>query len=266
MSATSNTSQADGATTSETANDIPPMMRLPIELRNLIYEYATTRPEWLPPYQENFTPRPLKDLPPQPQAFLMPNSSDFNAPWLMYHPLSRVNKQLRAELSTFIHTTSMPVVARVHNLDFSHVIHFLSTLEEDRQNAFKVKHDGTSERKLTIELQGPYTASCLVTLPRWIEFVHSFAGPGKWAELTSLYKTVPTFPDGESDRWSRVPIPAMMDVQQAIENCAPGGGKLEANKIVQTLYCRFRAETSYRRPTWDDIVEVVRSKVGVWTW
>jgi hypothetical protein len=266
MSATSADSQADGATSRETPIDVPPILRLPVELRDIIYDYATTRPEWLPFYQKNSTPRPLKDLTPQPQAFLMVNSSDSDAPWLTYHPLSRVSKQLRAELSTFLHTTSMPVMARVRNLDFSHVIHFLSGLEEDLQNAFKVGLDGNSKRKLTIELQGPYTVSCINTLPCWIEFVHSFVGPGKRAEIAALYKTVPTFPDGESDRWSRVPIPAMMDVQQAIEHCAPGGGKIEADKTVQTLYCRFRAETSYHRPTWDDIVEVVRRKVVVWTW
>jgi hypothetical protein len=270
MSATSVTSEVDRAMNSETANDIPPILRLPVELRTIIYDYATIQQEWLPvdlasathhipsetlayflecakdPRRKVIFKGLLKDLTPQQRGFLTTQRSDFDAPQLTSsHPLSRVNKQVYAEFSEFLRTSSMPVVATVRNLDFSHVIHFLSTLEKLRQNSFKVGLDGNSERKLTIGLQGPYTASCMNSLRLWIEHVHLFVGPERSAELATLYKIIPVFPDETGTYSSSIPMLVMMGIDKFLGHCAPGGGKIEARKIVQPLYHRFRREYSF---------------------
>jgi hypothetical protein len=265
-SATSATSEADRATTREITKDVPPILRLPVEPRNVIYNYATAREDWPAHLQgESVSKDSLKDLTPQPQALLMPNKSDFGAPLLMYYPLSRVNKQLRAELSTFIHTTSMPVVARVRNLDFSHVIHFLSALEKGAQDAFEVRLDGTSERRLSFELQGPYTASCMGGLRQWIEYVQSSVEPGDrpGAELASLYKTVPTVFDENGGKLPRVSMTTLMDIIGYHGRCAPGSGRTEADKIMRACYYRFRVDYSFTLTSsrYENMMNAVQSKL-----
>lgn len=79
----------------------------------------------------------------------------------------------------------------MHNLEFQHVTEFLSTLEAIHLEDFKVRQDGTSARKLVIELHSSYTNSCMENLASWINEVLLLAGPERTAELAVLYQTLP---------------------------------------------------------------------------
>lgn len=146
----------------------------------------------------------------------------------------------------------MPVVSRVREFDFSRIRHFLSTLEEVHQDTFMLRDDGSPDRKLTIELQGPYTTSCMANLQRWIEYVDVFVGPEKKAELSTLYKTIdsddlkravtpwttpPQCRHFDDDLHRRIPITVLKDVLEYHDSLAPGGGEIEVHKLMRTLYC-----------------------------
>lgn len=155
-------------TTCQPSMDLPPILKLPVELRYMIYSYATDEQQWFAPESEQSQPLPLGQnrfgrrhfrdnsngaLFPRHKAFLTSNRSDPDKAQLTcIHPLARANKQLCIELSEFPRTSSMPIVSRVRDFDFSHVQHFLSTLEEVHQDRFKLRHNGSPDRKLTIEL------------------------------------------------------------------------------------------------------------------
>lgn len=156
----------------------------------------------------------------------------------------------------------MPVVSRVRDFDFSHVQHFLSTLEEAHQGPFKLRRDGISERRLTIELQGQYTTSCMKNLHRWIEYVDAFVGPEKRAELCTLYKTIdsddlkhtviplmdlPLSRHFDDDLHRRVPITVLKDVLRYHDSLAPGGGEVEVHKLMRTLYCCLASDWMYQK-------------------
>lgn len=146
------------------------------------------------------------------------------------------------------------VVATVHNLEFQHVTHFLKTLEGKSLDAFQVRQDGTSDRRLMIELHAPYTNSCMETLPIWIDTVHSLAGPGKRAELAILYKIAPT-PGYDI----RAPAPLIVQLYDYHKQRGPGGGKIEAYKFLVTLYARSQADCymrNYPRVTLEPYVSV----------
>lgn len=246
--------------------ELPPILKLPVELRYQIYTYATDEQQWFAPESERIRPLPLgrnrfgqrhfRDnsdgaLFPRHKAFLTTNTSDPNKAQLTCaHPIARVNKQLRVEMSGFLRTSSMPIVSRTRDFDFSHVQHFLSTLEDVHQDTFKVRPDGTSARNLTIELQAPYKKSRMKNLRHWIEYVDAFVGPEKPAEFCALYKTVdidgpmrtaitmivlPRFPYHDADLYKCLPLAALEDVQKYRASIAPGGGRIEVNKIVATL-------------------------------
>ena len=247
------------------AMDTPLILKLPVELRYLIYSYATDEQQWfaqdpkllepLPLGQNRFGQRHFRDssnraLFHRQRAFLTSNTSDRNKAQLTCaHPLARVNKQFRIELSDFLRTSSMPIVARVRDFDFSHVQHFLSTLEVTHQDTFKVRHDGTSARKFFIELQGPYTTSSMENFQRWIQYVDPFVGPENGAELSALYKAVETVgPNREaitaivlpsSQFYAGLcrcfPIAALKEVREYHANVAPGGGRMELEKIEATV-------------------------------
>jgi hypothetical protein len=253
MGATSATSEANGAISSDTTNDVPPIMRLPVELRNIIYDYATTREDWPTHRQGEWVSKgPLAALAPRQRAFFTNKSSDPEATQLIYsHALSQVNKQIRADFSEFVRASSIPVVARVQNLDFSRVIHFLSALEMDLQNAFKVGLNGNSKRKLTIELQGPYSLYPIQGLRTWGAQVQSFLGQGEKAELAALYKTVPEPLEEDEHYIFRVHRMLVVYVHGCHEHCAPGGGRIEVGKVVQTLLCRYQTECRWRGQSCD---------------
>lgn len=292
MSLTNATPQDESATP---AKNISPFLRLPVELRYIIYSFATDEPEWFTPdpkeaallsMNANYDPRRRFARRPhnqrlfqQQRAFL---TTDSHEPQLTCaHPLSRANRQLRAESSTFLRTASIPVVSRVRDLNFAHVQRFLSALEEVHQHAFQVGHDGVAARKLTIELQGPYTASCISNLQRWIDFVHVFIGPEKRAELFAFYKTIsvdgpkpvavflPLMParggklmrTGNEDLCTRVPIPVMLDVLEYYGSIAPGGGEIELDKIARTLHHRHWREFWMLCTTDQEVSRVIKSMI-----
>jgi hypothetical protein len=266
--------------------DPPPILKLPVELRYLIYSYASAEKQWFAPESEQIQPLPLGQnrfgqrhfrdnsdgaLFQRHKAFLTTNMSDLNKPQLTCaHPIARVNKQLRVELSGFLRTSSMPIVSRVRGFDFSHVQHFLSTLEEVHQDKFKLRHNGSPDRKLTIELQGQYTTSCMKNLQRWIEYVDGFIGPGKLAELSSLYKTIDSdhselmaAPLGiavrsrhfDDDFHRRIPITVLKDVLEYRDSLAPGGGEIEVHKVVRTLYCWLGSDWMFQQ----DHVDILKA-------
>jgi hypothetical protein len=246
--------------------DLPPILKLPVELRYLIYSFATDEQQWFTPDSKQIKPFPLGQnrfgqrhfrdnsdagLFQRHRAFLTTNTSDPNKAQLTCaHPLARVNRSLRVEVSEFLRTSSMPVVARVRDFDFSHVQCFLSTLEEVQQDTFKVRHDSTSGRSLTIELQAPYKPSRLDNLRSWINFIDAFVGSEKKAEFCALYKTVdidnpmrtaittivlPPSKYFDADLFEYLPIAALKDVEKDRARIAPGGARIELNKIVATL-------------------------------
>jgi hypothetical protein len=254
MSATSATSEADRAISSDITNDVPPILRLPVELRNIIYNYATIREEWPTHRHGEWVSRgSLATLAPRQRAFLTNKSSDPEATQLINsHALSQVNKQVRADSSEFVRTfSSIPVVTKVQNLDFSHVMHFLSGLEDSSQDAFKVGHDGNSKRKLTIELQGPYSLYPIQGLWTWGAQVQSFLGQGEKAELAALYKTVPEPLEEDEHYIFREHRMLVVYVHGCHEHCAPGGGRFEVGKVVQTLLCRYQTECRWRGQSCD---------------
>lgn len=182
MSPASSSLQNENVTACQSSMDLPPILKLPAELRYQVYSYATEEQQWFAPESERIQPLQLGlnrfgqrhfrnnsdgALFPRQKAFLTTNTSDPNKAQLTCaHPIARVNKQLRVEMSGFLRTSSLPIVSRVRDFDFSHVQHFLSTLEDVRQDKFKLRHNGSPDRKLTIELQGPYTTSCIENLQR----------------------------------------------------------------------------------------------------
>lgn len=266
MSPASSNLQNKTVTTCQSSMELPPILKLPVELRYQIYTYATDEQQWFAPESERIRPLPLgrnrfgqrhfrdtsnATLSERHKAFLTTNTSDLHKARLTCaHPIARVNKQLRLEMSDFLRTSSMPIVTRVRDFDFSHVQHFLSTSEEAHQNTFKVRHDGTSGRYLIIELQAPYTTSSTENLRRWIEYVEFFVGPEKRAELSALYKTIdvdnpmraaitmivlPQSPFHDADLYRCLPITAVEDAQKYCDKIKPGVGRIEVNKIVATL-------------------------------
>lgn len=144
----------------------------------------------------------------------------------------------------------MPIVSRVRDFDFSHVRHFLSTLEVVYQDAFKVQHDGISGRYLIIELHEPYTKSSMENLHRWIAYVNAFTVSEARAEFCALYKAIEI--DGPNraeviviilppSRYHDValyrclPIAALKEIREYRANIAPGSGRIEVSKIVAVL-------------------------------
>jgi hypothetical protein len=144
----------------------------------------------------------------------------------------------------------MSVVTRVTGLDFQHVSHFLSSLGKQQKDAIRVRPDGTSDMRLTIELQGPYIKSSMENLHRWIEYVALFVEPERGAELSALYKTIDT--DGpnrtaitwialpqhqyhDTEIYKCLPMVAVKDAREYRDRMAPGVGRIEVNKIVATL-------------------------------
>ena len=278
MNLTSADTQNESVTIATTAMDLPAILKLPVELRYLIYSYATGEQQWFAPESEQVQPLPLGQnrfgqrhfrdnndgaLFQRHKAFLTTNTSDpHKAQLTCAHPIARVNKQLRVELSEFLRTSSVPVVSRVRDLDFSHVQHFLSTLKEVHQDKFKLKPNGSPDRKLTIELQGPYTMFCMENLQRWIEYVNGFLGPEKRAELASLYKTVedeqpkriaaplvidPLSRHVDDDFYWRIPVTVLKDVLEYHDSLAPGGGEIEVHKLMRTLYCWLGSDWMFRQ-------------------
>jgi len=171
----------------------------------------------------------------------------------------------------------MPVVTTVNGLDFQHVFRFLSSLGEERQNAFGMREDGTAGRKLIIELQGPYTTACVPKLRKWIEQVQSFTGPGKHGELATVHRAL-----GDDPRPMRVSFvlklmatlqsggcqsqpgcdrfPVFREVQAYRKQIAPGSGDNELCKILKVLYARFRQEVWLHEKEHEEILEAVTGR------
>jgi hypothetical protein len=151
----------------------------------------------------------------------------------------------------------MSVVTRVTGLDFQHVIHYLSSLGERQRNAMRVREDGNSGMRLTIELQGPYTTSSMENLRRWIDYVDAFVGSERLAELGACYKTIDRegldhkaviviviWPSQNYDPELNRCIPASLldDVREYHESVARGGGEVDLEKILAALYCCWRLD------------------------
>jgi hypothetical protein len=138
----------ENVTTCQPSMDSPPILGLPVEIRYPIYSYATDQQEWLAPESERIQPLALDRnrfgqrhfhdnsddaLFPRRKAFLITNTSDPHEPQpTCARSTARVNNHLRVELSESLRTSSMPGVSRVRDFDFSHLEHYLSTLEEVR--------------------------------------------------------------------------------------------------------------------------------------
>lgn len=168
------------------------------------------------------------------------------------HPLSCSNKQLRAEFSHFLCTAAIPLVTRVRNFDFQHVTHFLLTLEEAQKDAFRVGHDGSSARKLILQLHGPYTKPCIDNLQTWIEQVRAFVGPGRLDELNTSHETIPRPQFDINIRRDCVPLwRRIREVQESME-C--GAGEVEAAKIMEAFRSRAYADDSMHAPEHTAIV------------
>jgi len=269
--------------------DLPPLLKLPVELRHLIYSYAIDEQQWFAPDSKQIETLPLGQnrygqrhfrenrngtLVQRQKAFLTTNTSDPNKAQLTCaHPVSRVNKQFRVEVSEFLRTLSMPIATKVRDFNFSHVQHFLFNLGGVYQDAFKLLHDGSSDRRLTIELQGPYTTSCMENLHRWIEYVDTFVGSERLAELGALYKIIdsdcpkhaanpsmvlPLFGHCDDDLHRRVPITVLKDVLEYHGSLAPGGGEIEVHKIMRTVYCWLALDWMYKQEHVDILTAVWR--------
>ena len=292
MSPASLSPRNENVTTCQSAINLPPILKLPVELRYLIYSFATDEQQWFAPASQQIQPLPLGQnrfgqrhfrdnsdagLFQRHKAFLTTNTSDpLKAQLTCAHPLARVNKQLRVEVSEFLRTSSMPIVARVRDFHFSHVQHFLSTLEEVHQNSFKLRHNGSPDRKLIIELQGPYTTSCMENLQCWIEYIDAFVGSEKRAELSALYKIIdsddpkhtinpsmdlPLSRHFDDDLHRRIPITVLKDVLEYHDKLAPGGGEVEVHKVMRTLYCWLGLDWMFQQEHMD-ILKAVWIRFG----
>lgn len=107
-------------------------------------------------------------------------------------PLSEVNRQLRAEFQHYLHAASVSnaTVARVRNFDFHNVLQFLSVPNEKPLNDFKLQSNGQFTRRLTVELHGFYTKSCMENLESWIDYINLLLGTDNTAELAIFYENV----------------------------------------------------------------------------
>lgn len=266
MDSTNATPHKENASSNEAVISPPPILRLPVELRDIIYSHVIHQPPWpsqkiircschdnpVAPtkcsWHKEFRAQgrlayrgPLDTLTYPRAAFLAANRHDSEGPYLTCaHNLSAASKQLRADFSRSLQTSSRTIVARVQNLDFQHVIHFLSTLERAQQDAFKLRHDGSFARRLIIELHGPYTESCMRTVESWITAVHSIVGVKKHGEFAAFYKIVPV--PQYNDLNERAPEWLVLQLQDCYERLPPGGDKWEAEKIMKTFYTRLKYE------------------------
>lgn len=270
MASTNASSHRERPSSDQSTTSTPSLLGLPVELRDIIYSHVIFQPPWPP---EGFTrcschdplgqvarcaahcPNPLRGrlayraplnkLTQKRPVYLAPSKTTASEFQLLYSsPLSFANKQLREDFSRFLHTAPLNVVARAYDFDFRHIVQFLSRLGGTHQDDFRVRRDGTSARKLIIELHGPYTESYMDNMHQWLKQAHTFAGPEEEAELATLYRIPMACPPMICDMDAINPL-VKVDANLN-EGMAPGGGKTEAGKIAFTINASDALHTHYR--------------------
>jgi hypothetical protein len=151
--------------------------------------------------------------------------------------LAEANWHARYEISDFLERSAIPIVARVHNFNFDHVISYLETSTAGLAQ-HTVRSDGIVPRRLVIELCGQYNKHWRENLDRWVDAITKLL-PIDEAEFGGLHKVVST---NESSLF-RVPghVRIMRVVQLMWLQQLRGAARLALEKIFWTFYGRWRA-------------------------
>ena len=226
---------------------LPPLFRLPQELRDIIYSYVLFEEEILG--MDDF--RKHKDSRPEPRSLVLATKryaayiferEDEDIRLTTKAPLGQVSRHLRVEISRFLESNDFRVVARVQNLSFDHVSRYLQRLSL-RGNLARhtVCEDGRIPEPLMLELAGPYDQDCIASLNRWIKSVDELF-PDRNAELGALRKTV--LNASPQNRFQNRASPAIIRKAGAMhDEWKLGAGRWELEKVFFVLYIRYRVET-----------------------
>ncbi|CZT17615.1 uncharacterized protein RCC_03452 [Ramularia collo-cygni] len=244
-------------------------LRLPAEIRELIYEYLLNsktemylptpkdpikRRNWQENYRRVIPPR-LSSTGSRQQAAIddldwetkrvEPNFISFtcrekrtiflgeDGHAFSNSPLACVNRQLRREVTGYLHLCAEEVIAQVLNFDFDNIIHYLASLPATQQAGFGVSRSGTYEKLLRIEICWPYDETCRANLERWLNYLGGFVGAdGELAVVLKMNWSKLQFLTGKAELKLR-----MSELQLAHEGRSKGPAKLELYRLMCAFQC-----------------------------
>lgn len=215
------------------------LQQLPQELRDEIYKHILLEEEEVRPAHPS-SPRYLDVVSvPRAQARLLGTGFENGSAVLSAPvPFCQLNQRLRIEASQYLESSKLPIVTRVRNFDFDHLIRYFTVPESNRRlQSHAVREDGTIPRRLIIEFTGPYNTHWRANLLRWIKYLDERL-PANAPEFGALHKTV--FWDGRGS--TRTPPKIVQEVQQMYHGWPVGAGRQELYKVSIMLYARWRRE------------------------
>lgn len=232
----------------DTESDASALLRLPRELRDEIFAYVLLGQEEIslkrcarlqPTHGEVWT---VLDPRYQTQIAEDGSSCEFTAiarDKSTPAPLGQVNRQLRIEVSEFLEHSGLPVVARVRNFDFEHVLHFLVTPDsKPRFLGYTVGEDGeVQSNRPMLELVGPYDEDWRANLERWVKGLERLF-PQRHGELAFSHKTLPW-----NGHWGiRTPPEIVREAWQLQQAWPLGVGGRELELVFFAMFTRQRME------------------------
>ena len=224
--------------------ELPALLRLPQELRDEIYKYVLVEEDEIRLAHQPNAPHIITSCwlkAPRYQARLLQQTGPqdgLNARMSAAAPLCQLNKQIRLETSDFLECSKLPIVARVVNFDFGHVMQYLrEPAPRPRLQRHAAREDGASPGRLMIELSGPYGGDWEKNLMAWIESIDRLL-PEQSEELAALHKTVQF-----AGRWTvYTPANIVRTVGELWQRRPVGAGRRELEKVFLALFCRHEVE------------------------
>jgi hypothetical protein len=200
------------------------LSQLPHEIRQQVYKYVVLAAEEVRLHRIEASTEIAQGVGP---LYLL-SSSEI--------PMSEVNRQARQEISTALESSPVPLVSRVHDFNFDHIIFYL-TASKTTQQLHTVRRDGTMPRKFVIELCGPYTEDWSDNLGRWVHTIATLL-PEVEAEFGGLHKIVDT------PRHSLFRASGHVRIMRAVQSMwlqrPRGAARLALEKIFFAFFCRWR--------------------------
>lgn len=221
------------------------LLGLPYEPREQIFSYVFQRQEG--PiiikgheyFLRNHSRKGCRCAGERPRAYLLPNSNEGDYVLFSNHPLAQVNRQLRQEISDFLHTAPVDVITQVEKLDYTHIIAFLETLPVTRLKDFTVQPDldPDSTRTLHISLSATCNSeSRTKPLSTWLSAItHLLQDDEEFSIATSLASQPAT---------QRPSLKSLLELYDLwISSRVEGGpAREELRKIVVVFWTRIRRE------------------------
>lgn len=236
------------------------LLHLPRELRDEIYSYVLLEPEEVSLKRCTKMQPTHRDVwtvwEPRYQTRIQEDGSriEFAAVTRMASapaPLGQASRQLGMEVSEFLEHSRLPVVARIRNFDFEHVLQYLITPDaKPRLLRYIVGEDGTAQpNRLMLELVGPYGEDWRLNLERWIRGLDELL-PQRHAELSISHKTMPW-----NGYWSiRSPPEIVRETWTMQQAWSLGCGRRELELVFFAMLARERVEEmmGWHTPVLDD--------------